>query len=283
MLQHIGRDITFREYVYPCPVPTGSGLGEPDLLPVHIGTMESTRGFLCDQITTAVAIHAVWEGSGTMAVEGKPYTVNGGDLFVFFPGLHIRHFDTPLTPWHYNWISMRGNRLPWALAQCGVTPETPHLPGRLDTSLGAHVQALKTAYASRQCLPTFPLSWSWQFISLLQSGHRTEHPSPNLRWIADSSRSLVDAEPDRFSTVDELARQLQVDRTTLFRHFKKAFGISPKQYLEARKMEKAEKLLKETTMLVKEVATACGYNDVNYFCRLFRQKYKNSPEKWRKK
>ena len=47
------------------------------------------------------------------------------------------------------------------------------------------------------------------------------------------------------------------------------------------KMEKAAHLLRETDMSIKEITNATGYNDQNYFSKLFKQKFGVSPTEYR--
>jgi AraC-like DNA-binding protein len=46
-------------------------------------------------------------------------------------------------------------------------------------------------------------------------------------------------------------------------------------------MEKAVRLLRDTTMPVKEVAYECGFDESNYFIHVFRQMYGTTPQQFR--
>ncbi len=64
--------------------------------------------------------------------------------------------------------------------------------------------------------------------------------------------------------------------------FKKYAGVSLGRYLEDVRLSQAEKLLKNTDLLVTEVAERVGYRDGNYFTKCFRKKFKVSPTEIRK-
>ena len=47
------------------------------------------------------------------------------------------------------------------------------------------------------------------------------------------------------------------------------------------RMEKAIRLLKDTNMSIKEIAYDCGFDESNYFIRVFRQMYDMTPQQYR--
>jgi YesN/AraC family two-component response regulator len=52
-------------------------------------------------------------------------------------------------------------------------------------------------------------------------------------------------------------------------------------YLNLVRMNRAKFLLQNYSMALKEVAAACGYNDVAYFCRIFKRMCKLTPTEYR--
>lgn len=74
-----------------------------------------------------------------------------------------------------------------------------------------------------------------------------------------------------------LSAELGVSRRQVERLFEKHVGVSPKQYLNGLRLERARGLLSETDMSVSEVAYACGFQTVNTFSKAFRQRYGAPP------
>lgn len=73
-----------------------------------------------------------------------------------------------------------------------------------------------------------------------------------------------------------------ISASGLQRAFGKHFGVSPKQYLNKLRMNRALELLAENTLSVKEIAFACGFSDEKYFSRAFKKKYGYPPSRLRK-
>lgn len=47
-------------------------------------------------------------------------------------------------------------------------------------------------------------------------------------------------------------------------------------------MRKAITLINSSALPVAAIATACGYNDINYFTRIFKRTYGLSPKQYQK-
>jgi AraC-like DNA-binding protein len=65
------------------------------------------------------------------------------------------------------------------------------------------------------------------------------------------------------------------------RLFKAAYGATPLQYVNTRRMERAKSLLRETRLPVARIAEGLGFGDVVYFNRLFRKHTGTTPGGYR--
>ncbi len=64
--------------------------------------------------------------------------------------------------------------------------------------------------------------------------------------------------------------------------FKQTAGCSFSEYVGHVRMEKACTLLSNTELSIREIASLCGYSDMTYFIRFFKQKIGVPPHRWRK-
>lgn len=83
--------------------------------------------------------------------------------------------------------------------------------------------------------------------------------------------------------VERLAAEACVTKTYFIKLFKCEFGIPPRQYINKKKIEKAQLLLFSTDKPVKELAYALGFSDQNYFVRLFHKLTGCTPQEYRRK
>lgn len=82
-------------------------------------------------------------------------------------------------------------------------------------------------------------------------------------------------------TIETLASIANMSSYHFCRLFKQTTGKSAIDYINSLRIEKAVLLLQQGDYNITEIALACGFNDTNYFSRLFK-KYKNlSPSQIR--
>lgn len=82
-------------------------------------------------------------------------------------------------------------------------------------------------------------------------------------------------------TVEELADIACLTPPYLIRLFKRDMGVSPIQYINTRKIEKAQLLLVTEKISVKAIAYTLGFNDHSYFTRLFHKVTGMTPLEYR--
>jgi AraC-like DNA-binding protein len=79
--------------------------------------------------------------------------------------------------------------------------------------------------------------------------------------------------------VKQISRMANYDSV---RHrFKSLFGLSPSQLLVRLRMQKAQYLLLDTALSVKQISSCLGYDRQHEFARAFRKQIGQSPSAWR--
>lgn len=82
-------------------------------------------------------------------------------------------------------------------------------------------------------------------------------------------------------TLSDIADHMNLSIRQLYRIFKEQEAIPLGTYILNSKIESAKYELVETEKLIKEIALDLGFDDINYFCRIFRRKTGNSPSEYR--
>lgn len=73
-------------------------------------------------------------------------------------------------------------------------------------------------------------------------------------------------------TIDLMARQFHLHPVYYGSLFREAMGMTFKQYLISLRLNYAENMLKSGEYSVSEVALQCGFSDIFYFSKLFKEK-----------
>lgn len=85
-------------------------------------------------------------------------------------------------------------------------------------------------------------------------------------------------------TLASLAAHIGVSPAHLAHEFRRAFGITPIEFLYAERLWHAARFLAlEREADVGEVGTRCGFVNQSHFTRRFRARYKMTPTQWRNK
>ncbi|MFI9486634.1 helix-turn-helix domain-containing protein [Promicromonospora sp. NPDC052451] len=82
-------------------------------------------------------------------------------------------------------------------------------------------------------------------------------------------------------STSELAERTGVSTSTLARRFKAETGTTVATYVARQRAERAARLLTTTTRHVHDIALFVGYDDANYFVKVFRAAYGMTPTAYR--
>lgn len=93
----------------------------------------------------------------------------------------------------------------------------------------------------------------------------------------EKTRKLIEHEFVHPLNAQNLAAEAGLSLYHFIRLFKKCYGQTPIQMLIARRMVHAQKLLKETELSVNEIATCCGFSDLQIFSKAFKKYTGNNP------
>ncbi len=84
-------------------------------------------------------------------------------------------------------------------------------------------------------------------------------------------------------SVSELATAFNYSEKYIGKLFKAHMGMSVREYVCKKRLEHGAKLLKNGPKTVTEIALSCGFNNVSYFNRMFKQTFGMTPSEYRKK
>lgn len=110
----------------------------------------------------------------------------------------------------------------------------------------------------------------------------------NLQQLANTNRlayavKYVQENIHRNLTIKDLADKACMSEPNFFRCFKQQYGITPVEYINQQRIQLAMKLLYNTSYSVSDICFACGYNNLNYFQKVFKKAAGDTPANYRKK
>ncbi|HEY9046790.1 MAG TPA: AraC family transcriptional regulator [Ohtaekwangia sp.] len=78
-------------------------------------------------------------------------------------------------------------------------------------------------------------------------------------------------------TLGELAELSGRSLASFKRDFQNLYGISPKKWINTQRLAHAQMLLRNTNQSVSEIAAVCGFDNIPYFIRVFKNEFGITP------
>ena len=228
-------------------------------------------------------IHFVLSGRGTFSSAGRVWRLGPGDAFLIIPGVVSSYVSDEKDPWEYCWVGFDGKDAETVLESCGLNEARPIFSAKDEknsASLGSCLLSLNDALREDAANLWLHLSLLYRFFSLLSAcpASPTRDPDSCLETALDYIRHNYAYD----ISIEDVAQRAGVDRTWLYRLFKRQLDISPQQYLIRYRLQVAKQLLSSTSLRVSEIANSCGFADNASFCRHFRAQFSMTPSRFRR-
>lgn len=172
-------------------------------------------------------------------------------------------------------IGMSGTELPILLRSIPAEPLIPVSNPLLLSELfaqAAGASGTKTAAAADRT------GCAYRILSLLM----VENEQPTQKDYGKRAIEYMQQNYMRAITVEDVARNIGISRSWLYRCVMDFIEQSPTQYLQELRINRSRSLLTHTELSVQEVADAVGFEDPLYFSRVFRNYMGISPGQFRK-
>lgn len=117
-----------------------------------------------------------------------------------------------------------------------------------------------------------------KFINI---GNTVDYESRNIENVKKVLGFIQENYGRRISNQD-MAEVLQMNAQYFCRYFKKVMGKTPTEYVNEVRVEKAAQYLDRTDRKIIDIAMECGYENMGYFIRRFREQKGVLPSEYRK-
>lgn len=99
--------------------------------------------------------------------------------------------------------------------------------------------------------------------------------------VIELARRWLNDHIDQDWNMADLAAHCNTSPRTLLRRFQKAAGLSPVQYTQQLRVERAKALLESSTLSLEDITGRCGYADVSTFSTVFKRWAQVTPREYR--
>jgi YesN/AraC family two-component response regulator len=121
---------------------------------------------------------------------------------------------------------------------------------------------------------------------------RVPNECHNNRWYANQSAlterilqvlNIIHTDYMEDLSLNYLADQVYTSPCYFSTMFTRFLGISPMTYLNELRMNKAEELLRDSSINLQQICEMVGYRNLPYFCTCFKRKHQMTPTQFRRK
>ncbi len=218
-------------------------------------------------------------GRGSVIINGKEFPFQEGDAYALLPGDAVSHSHEKGQQYSGYSCFASGLSLRHILARAGIHSSQPFVPKALSPVFLAE---MKKIYATkRDNDPGAEFRRTACLYNIL--GEIMRNSTENSRDIL--IQKAVDIMESRYFedlSVEELSREVGLERSYFTTFFKERTGFSPHRYLTRLRIQKACALMVQEDLAAFEVAKSVGLDARNFF-RLFKKEMKITPLQYKKR
>lgn len=224
------------------------------------------------------AIHYIAEGYGYF----NGVRLGPGQFFCIPKNSHAQYYPDPEEPWAYYFFDFLGDGYTEALTENGIDLQKPWGDFLCMEEIPRLVQ-LYIQYRNQYAENRVFLSALTDMLLSLHTAKpaEREYSSKAYRHV-EEIKEYLKAHMQQKISIEDLAKQYYLSRPYIRNLFVRYENMSPKQYLQKIRMERAAELLLQTRYDVGLIAASVGYGDLFAFSRTFKQFYKISPTEYRR-
>lgn len=228
----------------------------------------------------------VLKGKGNFLVENETFAVQENDLIIVNPNVaHTEksHLNSPL---EYIVLGVDGICFSFGDVNPSDTHHLFHFHNReWETSL-AYLQMLlreaETDQPYREALCQDLLD-----VIII---HLFRHTDFDLSVVSSKKASLacgvakryIDSHYQEAISLEDLARMTHVSKFYLAHSFTEDYGLSPINYLIAKRVEESKNLLRDTNHSISQIASFTGFSSQSYFSQTFKKLTGHKPGDYRR-
>jgi len=219
----------------------------------------------------------VYEGEGVIQENDKIHKISSGDFFILHPNSYHHYYSNPKNPWKKIFIMIDGDiKFPRMLLEQYSISETVLFPKLNNPLMLEDVFELfksDNVNISRK----FEILLCSTIISLAHFSKNTISDCTSI----NIAKRFIDKKVDSKLNLDEVAEYANISVSFLCREFKKAFGVTPYNYILNAKVELAKTMLLETTEPVHKICDRFNFADIAHFSKAFKKIVGVSPTIYR--
>lgn len=221
------------------------------------------------------------QGRGVLETEKTKIELNNKSILTMFPNRKIAYTSYPGVKWTLKWLGLFGPLTYKYLDTLGVTAENPVIDLENAESIEYILDTIiRKSYETDISSKIDCIGLLHHFFAELVNEKQV---LPHITDYVEQAIIFMKYNYERGISSIDVASNLQIDRSHFSKLFKKKTGLTPTDWLNNLRLQKAFHLLKSTMLSISEIAYSIGIFDPLYFSRFFKKAVGCSPVEYRKR
>lgn len=229
-------------------------------------------------IHDAYEIYVNLSGNVSFLVNNKIYSISRGSVIVTKPGdVHVCIHNSNCTHEHFClWLKKTGSN-----GLTDILDGDDILPNYESKDKEGIVNLVSLLFKAQK--EGNELGITSKVFELLEklSERRREENVKVLPLAVQNAIDYIEKNYSEIKSIKEVSSAVFVSIATLNRIFKQHLSLTPKEFLLAKRLSEAKKLL-DLGAQVTDVAMQTGFSDTSYFIEVFKQKFYLTPYKYKR-
>lgn len=228
-------------------------------------------------------LHCVLSGTGWLEMNGKVFSIGQNQLFCIPPNVDVKYGQNLQNPWTYIWINFGGvlsktynEMAQFSLENPVYTYKNPEIEEQFYKILESH------AYKYSSQINVFAHVYKALGLIIEERGINIEKNDPT-KYINEIVTYIENNYHNADLSLNTVASILHLHPKYFCRLFHKKMGCSFIEYLNMLRIKKAAMLLKTSSLSIKQISFAVGFDNPLYFSRVFKNYCLLSPKNYRLK
>lgn len=208
--------------------------------------------------------------------------IKEGDIILITPNTLHSYKPNKNTGWEEYWIGFDVNRMEEYMENLFAQNINIYNIGIHDKILNLFKDAIKVANEEKPGFQQYLSGITNLILSMTNYYEKNKSTDPATEDIINKSKIIIKENLLNGITPEQVANEVNLSYSWFRKIFKDYTGVTPSQYIQEIKIQKAREMLTSSHMQVKEIVYKLGYDDVAYFIKIFKKYTNQSPSEYRK-
>ncbi len=228
--------------------------------------------------------HLVVQGKGIVMINDDYFEVGPGESFYLAPQDIAYYRADNDNPWEYIWFKCTGTKS-GIMFNSTILSKSRVITDTKDRFMERSIRKAETIVRKKDVTSFEMTGFLYSFIGgLIRLFPREKNVRDSfVESYIDAMVEFIEEKYPENDVIGKLSDYFHLDRSYVYRLFKRSLNCSPLEYLENYRVDRACEILDDEKKTAYEAAVEVGFQSYTSFWRLFKKHTGISPQEYREK